>query len=237
MKVAWFIIIVILFFAAFSCKDELTLPAKVSFKFGMEPYYAEENGTDQKIYASNPNKYTIDKGQLVIEAIEFDGRRDQGKDVYFISDFSQKVESVLNTETSSIEVEFDIPQGVYNRIDVTLHLGNNGNSPLILEGTFNFGPFTELPIRFEYGYADVITVRAKPKSGSNIVLSKDNPSKVRVVIDSGFLFRFINPSVIANADRVNMNGIEVMLINSTNNINTFNQIANRFNNSISVIFE
>jgi hypothetical protein len=154
-----------------------------------------------------------------------------------MSNFSEKIVSQLDTQSANIKVEFDIPQGEYNRVDITLHLGEGNNTPLRLEGQFTYGQSNTIPIHFEYAYTDKITIRAKPKNGTNIILSKDNVSNAKVIVDAEFLFRFLNPGVIANATRVNQGGQETILINHLNNVEIFNQVANRFNNAITVIFE
>jgi hypothetical protein len=231
-----FFIIIAIALVLVSCKDELTLPAKVHFDFGMVIFQNEDPAKGQQ-KTSSPNRYSIESGELTIEAIEFDGRRNQGKDVYFMSNFSEKIVSQLDTQSANIKVEFDIPQGEYNRVDITLHLGEGNNTPLRLEGQFTYGQSNTIPIHFEYAYTDKITIRAKPKNGTNIILSKDNVSNAKVIVDTEFLFRFLNPGVIANAARVNQDGQETILINHLNNVEIFNQVANRFNNAITVIFE
>jgi len=231
-------------------KDELTLPTKVVFEFGMVPFhsgniYSSTKNSDPSPYLAPdpaqdppiPNQYKIDKGVLIIEAIEFDGRRTQGEDIYFMSDLPDKIVSTLDKELTNIGVTFDIPQGEYNRIEVTLHMGVDSSLPFVLEGDFSLNPFTTIPIRFEYAFADRVTIRAKPKTGNNIILRKDTPTTARVMVDTGFMFRLINPGIIATADLVRVSEEDVVLINSSHNVNIFNQVANRFHNSISVVFE
>ncbi len=219
-----------------SCKDELTLPAKVDFKFGMVSFLNEDYESKSSIKSSSV-RYKIEHGELVVDAIEFDGRRDQGKDIYFISNLSQKIVAELDQEKTNIAVKFDVPQGSYHRIDITLHLASNSGAPLVLVGSLTHGQSASVPIRFEYGFADEISIRAKAKSGTNIVISRDRVTTAKVIVDTEFLFRFINPRVIALADMVEVDGVQTLLINQRHNVSIFNQVANRFNNSVSVIFE
>lgn len=231
-----FFIILIIALVLASCKDELTLPAKVHFDFGMVIFQNEDPVQVQQ-KTNSPNRYSIERGELTIEAIEFDGRRNQGKDVYFMSSFPEKVVSKLESQSSNVKVDFDIPQGEYNRVEITLHLSGDADAPLRLQGQFTYGQSNIIPIHFEYAYTDQITIRAKPMNGTNIILSKDNVSNAKVIVDAEFLFRFLNPGVIANAERVSQDGQETILINHLNNVEIFNQVANRFNNAITVIFE
>ncbi|MDX9770203.1 MAG: hypothetical protein RBT19_07560 [Tenuifilaceae bacterium] len=233
---AVFVAVATIFFG--SCKDELTLPATVHFEFGMVTFQNEDPAQGgQKNNVPSPNRYAIDSGVLRVDAIEFDGRRSHGKDVYFISNFSEAIVSQLESQSSNIKVDFDIPQGEYNRVDITLHLVNGTDIPFRLEGAFSYGQSNVIPIHFEYAYTEEITIRAKPKVGTSIILSKEKVSNARVIVDTEFLFRFLNPGVIANANRVVQGGEEIILINQLNNVDVFNQVANRFSKSISVEFE
>jgi hypothetical protein len=202
----------------------------------MEPFSSEEGDSKS---SKSQIRYNIEKGIMIIDAIEFDGSRNRGKDIYFTSNLSSKVVSNLETESSNISVKFDIPQGEYNRVDVTIHLGTSNSNPvpIVFEGTFTGGPYSDVPVRFEYGFADQITIRAKPKFGTNIVLSKDKPTTAKVIVNTEYMFRFINPGTIASADKVNINGTETILINNQRNINVFNQVANRIDKAFSIVFE
>lgn len=223
-----------------SCiKNELTLPSKVEFNFGLQPMVGE-NGIigNSFVLKSALNQVTLDKGSLILDAIEFDGKREEGKDVFFISNFKESLVADLSSQTTNFKVDFDIPQGIYNRIDIDLYLSDLQEISLIIEGGVKIGIFQEIPVRFEYDFPDKIKVRASAmQPGQNIVLRKDKSSLATVLIDIGFLFRFINPGVIANADIVEIEGADVILINKEYNIELFNQIATQISNSFSIVFE
>jgi hypothetical protein len=223
-----------------SCiKNELTLPSKVEFNFGLEPLVSEDGLKGNSFELKSVlNQVTLDKGSLVLDAIEFDGKREEGKDVFFISNFKESLVADLSSQTTNFKVDFDIPQGVYNRIDINLYLSDLQETSFIIEGVIKIGVIQEIPVRFEYDFPDKINVRASANQpGQNIVLRKDKSSLATVLIDIGFLFRFINPGVIANADIVEIEGIDVILINKEYNIELFNQIATQISNSFSIVFE
>lgn len=240
----WPIVAIIMGVYSSCSKDELTLPSKVYFHFGMSPHSDSENEEDFKNgYGAagqpGPISFTIDKGTLVVSAIEFDGKRAHGQDVYFISDFPAPVVARLHEEGTQAAVDFDIPQGVYNRIDVSLHLGNaQGAVPLMMEGSFNRPGSGPVAIRFEFTFDDIITIRSTG-SGANqeITLRKDQPSTARVKLDAASLFGLVNPAVFMNADITVENGQNILLISNNHNRNIFNQIAARMNNAFTVEFE
>ncbi len=226
-----------------SCsKDELTLPSKVSFYFGMTPHSDSENDDVLKsghgsAVQPGPFSFIIDKGTMVLTAIEFDGRREQGQDVYFMSGFSAPLVLKLDEPATQENVDFDIPQGVYRRIDVSLHLGNDG-VPLHLEGVFNRPGMGPVNIRFEYEFDDIITIRSTGQGANQtITLRKDQPSTAMVMLNTGSLFGLVNPVLFMNADIIVENGQNILRISNHHNRNIFNQIAARMNNAFTVVFE
>ena len=235
IKISLIIILVLPTFIFTSCiKDELTLPTEVNFKFGIEPHEQEEDGLKSN-YPST-NSVIINNGTLTIDAIEFDGKRNEGKDVFFISNFSEIIIANLESQTTNRSVRFDVPQGIYNQVDITLHLTDR-HSSLILEGNVSVASQGQRKVRFEYNYSDIVRVRATSNNDQSIVLKKDTRTTVNVIVDAGFLFRFINPNAIANGDIVNNNGQDLILINEINNINLYNQLASRIDNSFKIVFE
>lgn len=226
------IFLVVIFNLLFSSceKDEYTKPIEVSFGFTMDSLQLTES--------TKSSSFTIDKGTLVVETLEFDGRREQGDDYFFTSKFSTPLQAELHNQIMNQNVSYDIPQGIYNRIELTLSIGDGNENALCLEGNFNRGPFDEVPVLFEYAFQEQIRINARNKEGGEqIVLSKDNPVKATVRINVPNLFQFVNMNMIKNAETVQINGQEVIRINKETNNNIFNLIATKLDNSIQVVFE
>lgn len=226
------IFLVVIFNLLFSSceKDEYTKPIEVSFGFTMDSLQLDES--------TKSSSFTIDKGNLVVETLEFDGRREQGDDYFFTSEFSTPLQAGLHNQIMNQNVSYDIPQGIYNRIELTLSIGDGNENALCLEGNFNRGPFDEVPVLFEYAFQEQIRINARNKEGGEqIVLSKDNPVKATVRINVPNLFQFVNMNMIKNAETVQINGQEVIRINKETNNTIFNLIATKLDNSIQVVFE
>lgn len=222
-----------------SCsKDPLTLPSKVIFDFEL---ISHEEGDDLKSSPpKNPpfGKITVDQGTLVIGSIEFDGRRDQGRDVFFVSDLQEPVIVDLDKGDSSVELSFDIPQGVYNRIELIINLGNGEGTSLQLDGMIKMGRQAGLPVRFEYNIPEQIRVRAEPgNAGNKIVLTRDKPSKARIVVDAGEVFQFVKLPVLQEAAVSVLGDENIVIISPENNINIFNSMASRIERSFRVVFD
>jgi hypothetical protein len=233
------ILSVIIFMFLTSCKkDELTLPAKVLFEFEL---ITHEEGT-MNLKSGPPSnvpagKIIIDEGILIIGAIEFDGRREEGKDVFFVADLKQPVVVDMKTGSFNQPLSFDIPQGIYNLVDFYFELEKGNGVPLVLEG-ISRGPLRELPIRFEYDIPENFSVRAESKVNSKkIILRKDNTSKARIILDARYIFQFVNMPLLQDAGISVVNDKEMILISSTKNVNIFNMMAERLEKSMKVIID
>lgn len=227
-----------------SCtKDELTLPAKVYFGFGFVFHEEElildnpEPGTLKKLPPGfQGGKLEINKGTLVIRTLEFDGRRDEGRDVFFVSDLREPLVVNLETGTGNQELSFDIPQGVYNMIEIHLQPGGSITPPLILEGKISRGAAHVIPVRFELDIYEKLRIRAEPYGLDKIILRRDIPSYAWIVVDAGSMFRFIHPTMFRDAMLSDIAGVETLLINSDNNQELFNALAARIEKSIKIVF-
>lgn len=221
-----------LLFIMYSCEEnELSLPTEVTFEFSMETFQA--GGSDK-----SQNGFTIDEGVMLISNIQFDGQRDEGEDYYFSKQYSDPLETEMHTGNTSQHVAFDVPQGVYNKIDIAFTLGKDSIDAFELNGKFSQGPLNEIPVRIEYNFMEQIEVQVKDASGNGqIVLKKDTPVQARVVFKTPSMFQLVNFNMIQNAEVINIDGVETILINNEVNSDVFNLLASRIDNSLAVVFE
>lgn len=92
-------------------KDDLTLPVKVYFKFGI-----------LRDYNSSKEYLDFTGCRIGIRQIGFEGIREAGGNIHFTSDPSLKLQTLSFTREPVTISEFDIPQGVYDTMkwDITL---------------------------------------------------------------------------------------------------------------------
>ncbi len=216
-----------------SCeKDESTKPVKVNFDFAMEPYYLVDTT------AKGEGALTIDQGTLFINTIEFDGRREDAQDYYFTSPFETTLQVDMHTGYASQQVTFDVPQGVYDKIELVFSLGNEENQAILVKGIFQQSIEEGIPVWFEYNFQDQVRVKAKNEDDEDqIVLTKSGPETVTVMLDASFLFRLVNLGRILKAERVQIEGEDVILINNEVNTDLFSLLVSRLDISFRVTFE
>ncbi len=224
-----------------SCEErELKVPVKVDMGFDMEPY---ELSQDFK----SGSQFTIDEAFMVINAFEFNGVREQGESYFFTRRFDEPLQAEMHKGDDGRHVNFDIPQGVYNMIELVFDTGNDESPAIILKGSFQQGPLEEIPVQFEYSFNEQLSVRAENAEGKRqVILTKDIPARVRIVFDTPSMLRLLNMGQIMKAeigctedddDDDDDDDDEIILINDNNNTDIFNLLASRLDRSLRVVFE
>ncbi|MBN1387940.1 MAG: hypothetical protein JW965_05800 [Bacteroidales bacterium] len=233
MKKQFFLLFIIILFALASCEeDELKLPAEVNVEFEMTPLSLDDDN------AKGDPVLTVDEGYLVINTIEFDGDRDEGEDYFFSSPFEPSLQVELHNGIVSEDVTFDIPQGVYKKVEFTLMIGDEEYPALRLRGICNKPPFKDIPMLFEYPFTEEIQIGATNIDGKKeIVLTKDQPSTATIILDTPDLFKLFNFGMLQQAELVTIDDEDVLLINNETNTNIFNVLAIRLEQSMQVVFE
>lgn len=177
-----------------SCeKEPFTKPVNVSCQF----LFDERQVSTKSVDVNNNNTETIFReGSIVVKSIEFEGYREEGDDVFFTTDFDH-VRGDLLTGSTSPPVNFDIPQGIYTHIEITLELDTLENKPALeIGGTvkdpslskFIHGPKAQFT--YKLGHKEMLHLNAKSKdSTANIVIKKEDPPEIKILIDPVYLFR------------------------------------------------
>jgi len=226
-KKLFFPALLFLFLGACS-KEEFTKPADVNFVFQMN-----QQLNDGKFLRFEEGIYRFDK-------IEFDGERESGGDVFFISDFVNQISADLDDQTTNQPVTFDIPQGIYQKIELRFdtEIKAPDDHMMIFEGLFNSARRKrEIPVRVEIDLSATIEVIAESKSGGlDIVLSQDKTNVAEVKIDPIFMFQLSNSRSLESADLIEENGEELILINENFNVVIYDRLINRLERATQVIF-
>ena len=182
--------------------------------------------------ASNPS---FTGGYIALSSFEFEGRRTAGDDVAFEKEFEPQLKVAFDTTVIMSELMFDIPQGEYYRIDVRFDTEDADWSPNVLAtGTYNSTSNGTIPIRFELASSEHFDIRA---TGNRITLTKDVAKNAVVLLDPNTWFDIVPTSMFENADRIVVDGILTILINEQENVDIFELVVNRMEESCTVEFK
>lgn len=176
-------------------------------------------------------------GTFVLEYFDFEGERKKGDDVYFTKDFESGLSIPFNGSQSVSELEFMIPQGEYERIDVGMRTFDDNNTICILvEGIYTYSGGGSIPFRFEFEESEQFKIRAENDNGGNIILDTDVSSPAKIVLDPGHWFEVVPVSFFENADTFNVSGTNTIVINKTDNDNIYNLVVDRIDESVIIVF-
>jgi hypothetical protein len=234
MKKILFLLCIAIAFASTACEeDELKVPVKVNIDFDMYTFVMEDEAKGDPVL-------TIDEGNLVISGMEIDGDRDEGEDYFFESAFDPSLFVDLHMEIASQDVTYEFPQGVYKKIEFSLTIGDEEHDALSLRGICNKAPLENVPLLFEYPISDILQVGATNIDGKKeIVLTHEEgePVTATIILDVPNLFKLFNWGMIKQAELTSIEDEDVLLINNETNINIFNILAIRLEQSMQVVFE
>ncbi len=228
MKRSVGILLLFLLATLFSCiKDEFTRPVDVSFEFWFKNNLQKEKELVE-----------FSSGKFVVHEISFSGYREQAEDYFFTSELLEPVIASLENGHVSQLLRFDIPQGVYERIELEITMDGSDTVPgLLMEGVYKSLNQGNIPLVFTYPYHELLKVKARSKGGKGTVtLSTDNPATARVTIDSDFMFLLVNSRMLESADITETDSGRVIIISDTDNQPIFNVISNRLEKSTEVVF-
>src|SRR6056297_1883682 len=215
-----------------SCdRDELIKPVEVDLQVNMESYQS-----DSKNFQSN--RFLIDKGEIRFSGIEFDGKKENSDDYYFSKSFSPLLAGDLEDNSLNRNVSFDIPQGTYNPINLSLFLSNSDTIPaLCLQGTYQSIQHVEVGVYFNFfRNEEMFMFKAENTSGNKkIVLKKGEQKNLQIDLKLQSLFRFFNPNQLESAEYINEDGNKKIIISETHNTDIYYSLVNRFKNTIHVI--
>lgn len=221
-----FIIAVVSIFSCGKKKEQWKLPTKVSFKMDIDRS-ASANG--QLVFSN---------GSIRLADFRFDGKREQGDDVYFTKPFSSGLNIAFNANNTIAELNFDIPQGTYNKISVSFQSFSDTNNCLSVSGIYKNPTGTDYPIVFEFKKTQYFSIVAENNSGSNqIVLDKDVAATATIILNPVHWFQIVPFGMFNSAALTNMNGRATILINENLNDNIYNLVISRLNESVKVIFQ
>jgi hypothetical protein len=230
-------ITLILFIAGCTEKDDLTLPVKVNFKIGISPEY-EYSDT----YLS------FAEGQIGIQRIQFEGKREAGEDVFFETDPQMNLQTLaFSTGINPVISDFDIPQGIYNYMkwDINLKrivIDNYTDSlsiGLVISGIYEYSDLSSIPVVVYVDDTEQFSVRSDDSGGnSQIVLSVNKDYEAILVLAPGYTFSSISRESLEKAADISRDrGHSAIMISSSENEDLYENLLYRIEQSAKIIFK
>ncbi|MDP3556236.1 MAG: hypothetical protein Q8T03_02615 [Bacteroidota bacterium] len=177
-------------------------------------------------------------GNIMVANFTFDGKRDQGGDVYFTKTYSTGLNIFFDPNNPVSAWAFEIPQGTYTQINVSYKtFGNPGDDHIIVKGTYtNTINSNVYPVQFEFEAEEFYNIVAKTSSGSTqIVLDKDVASTATIKADPVYWFQTVTTSMMDNATFVTISGNPTILITDAANENIYDAVRDRMDDDVTTV--
>ena len=201
-------LICFLILGIFACNkvNQWKQPTKVCFNINIEEQSTAEG------------KLVFNAGYLIMESFSFDGKREEGSDVYFTKVYDVSLNAMLG-ETVPKELTFDIPQGIYSSIEVEV-VSKSANLPnLVVNGLFENNAGTKYPVRFEFNKTKTFLIEGEDlvKNGNEISLEESLKTNATIWLNPAKWFEAVSAARLDKAAIVSINGEDTILINETIN--------------------
>ena len=219
-----FITIAILSLSLLGCqKAELKKPTDLELSFDFK-----------KNFNSNI-KIKIISGQINLVEFGMNGTRVEGDPIQF----SEKIENLNISLDGQVNADliYQIPQGIYNYMQIKATIAPNGNLPAIaISGTFKESNTVTKNIQFTHNYSQVLVIIGESSNEGDIVLTKSKVEKIDLIFDAIYWFETITENQLKTAQLSDYNGIETIVISDESNVDLYEIITARMNNDQRAIF-
>ena len=155
-------------------------------------------------------------GYVRVESFKFDGQRAAGADVYFAKNYTQTLKTLFGARDGS-DLEFDVPQGIYTEINLELISAVKNKKPnLVVHGFFKSYTGRSYPLRFELTKNEHFSIFGEDLTGNDtaVDLSEVSKTKATILLNPANWFRVITKERLEQAEKVSVEGVQTILINS-----------------------
>lgn len=215
--------------------EKITGPAniKIDFAFQVPDSLSEDDLFIKEDIQDFPLKFK--KGRIIVHSINFEGSREEGDNVVFTSNFDTVIVADLVNGTTNFPVVFDVPQGTYAYINLSIYINRIGNIPALnIAGKYTgdvlqtTNASKDNGIDFDYAFyeKEVLNLTVKTDENEDMVISEINHSTIKVAIDPVFIFqntisKFQNADAGSNEDASFDNNI--IYVSKDTNINIYDE--------------
>lgn len=243
---------VLLSLAALLCwscsKDDYTKPVGINLQMEIENH---EVGINERLEV---NSIHIEEGRYLISEVEFKGYRESGEDYFFEKEFEEGLEAPMAAGKPATAFYFDMPQGLYERISISLKVEKSAddkddnedeenrpfdeNASLILYGTYTNARAQQIPLIFVYNYDDTFEFTAKASNAEEVIMVGNGQQvSASLRFNPSYWLQLINSRMLESAELSSVNGVETIVLSEEHNSQIFDLLASRIKSASALSFE
>lgn len=206
-------------------KDELMLPVNIRLGIGIK---------------SAGYEFPIFGGQIGIQSIRFEGKREAGEDVFFETDPEVNLPLIEFSDHFTDISDFDIPRGVYKHMKWDIDLkkivtdriygyedADSLNIGLVISGTYDYGYGEEPSNPFVFAIDDTVKFLFETNDKVSYDLSDHKSYAVILLLDPSNAFGSISRDSIQKLETSGAIGHQIILISSNKNEDVYESLLQR----------
>ncbi|MCR9153637.1 MAG: hypothetical protein NXI09_05970 [Bacteroidetes bacterium] len=187
--------------------------------------------------ASKNGRLLFNDGFILISRLQLEGDRVQAEDYFFQNGYQPPILAELDSNAYNPQLQFDFPQGIYNRIEFEFEIPSSNITVLQVDGQFKDSTGAWLPIRLEVSSFELFQVLAADREGEQEIVIEDQFSYSALIrLNTVHWFSGISIAQLEAADRTIINGQSGILIKDNKNTAIYNEVDDRLDelNSLSI---
>lgn len=191
--------------------------------------------TPELVLQNSSPDLDLTAGILRIDKFEFEGKRQQGNDVYFADEVAGLTALDVSTSSFLNAMRYDIPQGTYDEIRCRIRFKSSESSlpSLHIEGNYVNASSQSFPVIFEA--FDQVPIEIS-LTGTEVVFVEETDANGIIHFNINEWFSSLTANQLDNADLTTINSVQTILIDEQNNSALYDIIFNRIGTTESLGF-
>ncbi len=221
------LLVCILILQACSSDDDFSLKEPTGLSISMD--LNRELTKSDRLY--------FDGGKILISRLQMEGDRVQADDYFFQNGYQPPLQLALDSTIFNPELQFDLPQGIYNRIAMEFEIPSANIPVLEVRGSFQDSTNNWIPLLLEVDSFELFRLLADNIEGDReIVIDNQLGYNALVKLNPVHWFSGISIEQLEEADQSLLSGQMGILINRQSNSGIFTEVSSRLDelNSLTI---
>ncbi len=220
-----YLLIIIVLLQACSADESLKVPSGFGIRFDVNREFSKDD-----------RLYFLD-GEMLISRLKLEGDRVQAEDYFFQNGYQPPLKVSLDADFNS-ELSFDLPQGIYSRIELDFEIPSANIPVLTINGRFKDSTDTWLPLRIEVSSFEYFQILATDYRGEQEIVIEDQRSYWAIVsLNPVHWFSGISLEQLNQAQQSIIDGEMGILISVDSNSDIYDEVDKRLDELNSLIIE
>lgn len=226
----YFLLFVAVVFLKSSCSKKWKKPTNVYFEFQLN---SNSNNGSVKFF----------EGSINLSKVTFTGERSQDvRNIAEDQNFSDNklIRFDINSNSNSSGILFNIPQGTYSKMNIDLNANSSQTAPsIIIYGTYiNSVSNDTNTVQLQLLDNQILNFFTKNSSGGNDMnLVEGHASTITMALNPNYWFGSITGTMLDTSIVDTTISEHTLFINKSANINLYNLIISRINESNEAVFK